>query len=173
MRMSGQSLFNSNCLDFTQNALWKGLNCHTAPGWFGCEILSIYFVKCCKIAHICQEAGGLKYFVKAAACCFQDGANVLAALLSLSCDVLCNAAVCRIYRYLTRCVDNSINLKSLGVWSDCAWCLFCADYVHFKSSLFLGEMPVQYVFPIILIFILTRHARTPKLLYRIIGNVAR
>ena len=107
MDLSVYALFNSDCFDFTQHALWKGLNCHTASGWLGSEILSIYFVKCGKVTHICQEAGGLKYLVKAAACCFQDGANVLAALLSLSCNVLCNAAVCRIYRYLTRCVDNS------------------------------------------------------------------
>ena len=61
MILSGNPLFNSDCFDLTQHALWKGLNSHTASGCLGSEILSIYFVKCSKVTHICQEAGCLLY----------------------------------------------------------------------------------------------------------------
>ena len=100
MDLSVYALFNSDCFDFTQHALWKGLNCNTASGWLGSEILGIHFVKCGKVTHICQEAGGLKYLVIAAACCFQDGAHVPAALFCLCFDSLRDGLVSRIHRDL-------------------------------------------------------------------------
>jgi hypothetical protein len=38
---------------------------HTAPGRFGDEIAGIDFIKGGEVSHICQKAGGLKYFVQA------------------------------------------------------------------------------------------------------------
>ena len=49
----------SNNLYFHQQILRQCLYSHTGTCRFSCEIFAVYFVKCSKISHICQEAGGL------------------------------------------------------------------------------------------------------------------
>ena len=46
-------LFLSDCFDLAKNALWKRLNCYAASSWLRSKVLSVYFVECCEIAHIC------------------------------------------------------------------------------------------------------------------------
>ena len=46
-------LFLSNCFDLAKNTLWKRLNCYAASSWLRSKVLSVYFVECCEITHIC------------------------------------------------------------------------------------------------------------------------
>ena len=83
----------SGSLDLAQDVLGQGLDGHAAAGGLGGEVLCVHLVESSKIAHVRQEAGGLDDLVKAAAGSLEDGANVLAALLSLSSDALADGAV--------------------------------------------------------------------------------
>ena len=104
-------LFYCNGFNLTEHALWQCLYSHTAPGRLGHKITCIHLVKGCKIIHVRKETGGLKYLIKTAARCFQDGAHVPAALFCLCFDSLRDGLVSRIHRDLPRRITRPFTSK--------------------------------------------------------------
>ena len=126
----------SGSLDLAQDVLGQGLDGHAAAGGLGGEVLCVHLVESGKIAHVRQEAGGLDDLVKAAAGSLEDGANVLAALLSLSSDALADGAVSGVHRDLTGGNDQVADHKTLRVGADCAGSFFRVDNFHDASPFF-------------------------------------
>ena len=105
----------SDGFDLAQDTLGQGLDSHAAAGGLGDEVLGVDLVELSEIAHVSQEAGGLKDLLKAGAGGFQDGAHVLAALLSLGGNALRNIAGGRIHGDLAGGVDEAVHDHTLGV----------------------------------------------------------
>lgn len=125
-------LFYCDCLYLAEHSLRKIFYCHAASCRFGCEVFCIYFVECSKICNLSQETGRLYNFIITTSCCFQNSSYIFAALLSLCCNSFCNITCCRIHRNLIQRCRLLRLLHSLRIRSDCAWCFFCCDNVHWK-----------------------------------------
>ena len=81
------SLFYSgNRLYLTENSLWKRLYRNAGARRFPCKILRVYFIKCCKISHISEEAGCLHNVCEFSSLTFKKRFDILHDLLSLLFD---------------------------------------------------------------------------------------
>ena len=128
----------SDGFDLAQDTLGQGLDSHAAAGGLGDEVLGVDLVELSEIAHVSQEAGGLKDLLKAGAGGFQDGAHVLAALLSLGGNALRNIAGGGIHGDLAGGVDEAVHDHTLGVGTDGAGGVGSSDHFH-------GNYPLSYV----------------------------
>ena len=90
---------------------------------FWWKILTVNFVKRTEIGYVFKEAGCLNYAVKISSCLFQNRSDIFANSfgLTLNC-IFFYVAVCRVYCYLPRSKEKSINDFALWIRSYCGRC---------------------------------------------------
>lgn len=118
-------LFNSNDLHLQVDAQWQLLDSNTRSGWLEvAEVLTVDTVELGELGlHVGQKDGGLNYMLQRRVGGVQDVADILNHLLSL----LSNGGIGRQWLVLwgvwnlTRNVDKTIDLDSLGVRGSWWW----------------------------------------------------
>ena len=103
-----QILCLSDDFYLAEDPLWKILYREAAPCRLGCEILCVNSVESRKVRYISEEASSLDDFIETRCCSLKDRTDIFAALCSLCFDSFRNIACCRIYRDLSRCINESV-----------------------------------------------------------------
>ena len=121
---------NSDCFDFTQNVLGQSLHCAAATSGLADKILCVHFVKCGKVVHVGDEAGGLDHVLIATAGSSQNSAYVLAALLRLSGDAFGDFAGSGNNGDLTGAEHHITGNHALRIGTNCCRCVGSINRIH-------------------------------------------
>lgn len=109
---------------------------------FWCKILTVNFVKRTEIGYVFKEAGCLNYAVKISSRLFQNRSDIFANSfgLTLNC-IFFYVAVCRVYCYLPRSKEKSVNDFALWIRSYCGRCRWSVKcfIICFSSLIWLND----------------------------------